>query len=124
MGIRMDASDSLTRLTEIQHNTLFACLKYGEAAANKMVKHARTHFRWEEHTRNAKNGLNGGASWHGKRVRVELAHGVHYGVYLEKVRFRHKGNLAIVFPTVQKMAPEIIEGWAKVVRKGGKIDHA
>lgn len=50
---------------------------------------------------------------------LELAHGVHYGTYLELKRFRHKGNLAVVYPTVKRMAPEIIQGWAQTVRKGG-----
>lgn len=124
MGIRTDASGSLARLTEIQKHTLFTCMTYGRAAANKMVKEAKLKALWKDRTHLARNTLNGGASWHGRRVRVELAHGMHYGVYLEKVRFRHKGNLAIVFPTVQRMAPEIIEGWAKVVKKGGRINHA
>lgn len=124
MGIRIDASGSLARLTQIQQQTLNACIIYGQAAANKMVKEAKLKAPWEDRSHLARNTLNGGASWHGRRVRVELAHGMHYGVYLEKVRFRHKGNLAIVFPTVQRMAPEIIEGWAKVVKKGGRIDHA
>ena len=42
-----------------------------------------------------------------------------YGVYLENVKFRHKGRLAILYPTVKKMAPEIIQGWARVISKGG-----
>lgn len=124
MGIRMDTSGSLARLTQIQQQTLNACIIYGQAAANKMVKEAKLKATWKDRTHLARNTLNGGASWRGRRVRVELAHGMYYGVYLEKVRFRHKGNLAIVFPTVQKMAPEIVEGWAKAVRKGGKSGHA
>lgn len=120
MGIRIDTTDHLARMTAIQQQTLNACLTYGKTSANKMLKEARTHFPWEEHSRNAKNGLNGGAKWDGRVVRVELAHGVHYGVYLELKRFKHKGILAIVFPTVHKMAPGIVEGWARVARKGGK----
>jgi hypothetical protein len=93
---------------------------YGKAAAMKMVREARKSRPWTDRTHAAKNSLNGGAVWNGaSRVQVYLSHGMHYGVYLEKVNFRHKGNLAVVFPTVHKMAPEIIEGWAAVVRKGG-----
>lgn len=120
MSVRFDASDALRRMTEIQQRTLYACLVYGRAAADKMVQDARLHRRWEDHSHMAKDSLNGGARQVSPaRVRVELAHGVHYGVYLEKVHFRHKGTLAILEPTVQKLAPEIIRGWAQVVQKGG-----
>ena len=120
MGIRIDTTDHLARMMAIQQQTLNACLKYGEAAANKMVKEAKLNHPWKNRSYTAQNSLNGGAKWNGQVVRVELAHGVHYGVFLELKRFKHKGILAIVFPTVHKMAPGIVEGWAKTVREGGK----
>lgn len=118
-SIRVDTSRALRQMTQVEQQTLRACLTYGQNAANKMVKEAKIHAPWQDRTPLARPSLNGGAREAGAgRVRVELAHGVRYGVYLEKVRFRHKGNLAIVFPTVKKMAPEIIQGWAKIVSKG------
>ena len=121
MSVRFDTTGAVRQLTETQQRTLYACLTYGRAAANKMIRHARIHRPWTDRTHLAKNSLNGGAYQTGSnRVRIELAHGVSYGVYLEKVRFRHKGTLAIVEPTVQKIAPEIIQGWVQVVRKGGR----
>lgn len=120
MGIRIDTTDHLARMMAIQQQTLNACLKYGEAAANKMVKEAKLKAPWDDGVPLARPSLNGGAKWDGRVVRVELAHGVHYGVFLELKRFKHKGILAIVFPTVHKMAPGIVEGWAKTVREGGK----
>lgn len=119
-GIRMDVNQVLRQMTQLEQRTLSACVAYGQAAANKMVKTAKQTRPWTDRTHLAKNSLNGGAGKVGAgRVRIELAHGVHYGVYLELKRFRHKGTLAIVFPTVEKMAPEIIRGWSGVVRKGG-----
>lgn len=120
-SIRVDTSRALRQMSQVEQQTLRACLTYGQNAANKMVKVAKLTHPWENRTHMAENSLNGGASEAGAgRVRVELAHGVRYGVYLELVRFRYKGNLAIVFPTVKKMAPEIIQGWANVTQKGGR----
>lgn len=119
-GIRVDVNQALRCLTQVEQRTLSACVTYGQVAANKMVKTAKQTRPWTDHTHLAKNSLNGGASKAGAgRVRIELAHGIHYGVYLELKHFRHKGNLAIVFPTVKKMAPEIIRGWGNVIRRGG-----
>lgn len=121
MSVRFDVADTVRTLTERQERTLYACLSYGKAASNKMIRYARLHRPWQDRTHLAKNSLNGGAKQlNSSRIRIELAHGVNYGVYLEKVRFRHKGSLAIIEPTVQKLGPEIIEGWAQTVRKGGK----
>ena len=120
MSVRINELDCLRRLGEVQQRALYGCLKYGEAAAMKLASDAKRNIRWTEHTRNAKNSLTGSAFTLGtSRVRVQLAHGVRYGVYLENRVFRHKGRLDIVGPTVRKLAPEIMEGWAQVVRKGG-----
>ena len=119
MNIRIDGSAHLRRLNEIERRTLFGCMAYGKAAAMKLAKEAKQNRPWTDRTHLARRGLTGSAAQHGAKIRVELSHTTKYGVFLELKRFRHKGRLAIVFPTVKKMAPEIIEGWAAVVRKGG-----
>ncbi len=120
-SIRVDISRALQQMTQVEQRTLYACLIYGRAAANKMVKDAKIHAPWQDRTPLARPSLNGEArEIVAGQVRVELAHGVYYGIYLELVRFKYKGNLAIVFPTVKKMAPEIIQGWAKIANKGGR----
>lgn len=120
MSIRVETQEHLRKLTEVQSRTLFACLTYGKAAANKLVRTAKLTYRWEGRTHLAKDTLNGGASEIAPgRVRVELAHGMRYGVYLETVRFRHKGRLAILYPTVKKLAPDILRGWVTIVGRGG-----
>ena len=121
MSVRFDVSDAVRQLNDTQQRTLYACLSYGKASANKMVKYAKQHRPWTDRTHLAKNSINGGArQFSSGRVRIELAHGVKYGVYLELVNFRHKGSLAIIEPTVQKLAPEIVRGWAQIVQKGGR----
>ena len=120
MSIRVETLNHLRRLTTVQEKTLRACLTYGTTAANKMVRTAKLTRPWTDRTHMAKNALNGGASEIASgRVRVELAHGMRYGVYLENVKFRHQGRLAILYPTVKKMSPEVIQGWARVISKGG-----
>ena len=120
MSVRLNCLDSLRRLSEIQQRTLYGCLTYGKAAGMKLEKDAKRERRWADHTHLARNSLKGGAAAVGaNRVRVELAHGVRYGVYLENRVFRHTGRLDIVGPTVRKLTPEIMDGWARVVRKGG-----
>lgn len=119
MSVRIDATPCIRTLGAIEQRVLFGVLTYGKAAAMKMAKDAKINRPWTDRTHLARRGLTGHAYWHGNKVRVEISHTMHYGVYLEHKRFRHKGVLAILYPTVKKMAPEVLEGWAAVVRKGG-----
>ena len=120
MGVRFETAAHLQRLAEIQKKTLFACQTYGKAAAMKMVKEAQKGHKWADHSHHAKNSINGGAEAQTlHKISIRLSMGANYGVFLELKNFKHKGRLAILFPTVKKMAPEVLAGWAEVVKRGG-----
>ena len=121
LGVRFEYDEHLAQLTEIQQKTLYGCLVYGKAAAMKMTKEAKIHRPWEDRTHLAKNSISGGADAAAglHKITIHLSLGMNYGVYLENKRFRHKGRLAIIFPTVKKMAPEVLSGWVGIVKRGG-----
>lgn len=67
--------------------------------------YAKTNARWTDRTGNARQTLN--ADW--QRISAEtvvlwLAHGVEYGIYLEK---RWAGRYAIIWPTIEAHLVEI-----------------
>ena len=104
-------------LTMAQRNTLAACLTYGQAAAVRLTQEARRARGWTDRTQQARQGLQGSASTADGRIRVELRQSAPHGVYLETVRFRHKGRLGVLFPTLRRCAPQIVTGWAQATRR-------
>lgn len=119
MSIRVAPERHLQALAAAESATLGACLAYGNRAAERLVRAARAARPWTDRTRAARNALTGRAQATPAGVRVELAHGAAYGVYLETIRFRHKGRLGVLYPTLRRLAPEIISGWARAAGKGG-----
>lgn len=60
---------------------------------------------WTDRTGAARKGLRGEALEAPDRLSIILAHGVDYGVFLE---LAHDGKYAILWPTAQRYAPEVV----------------
>lgn len=110
--MRTDTSAFRQALGAREKRALFAIQSYGQAAGNKMLAHAKRNKPWTDRTHSAKNTMRTTTGWEGARYRVSLHGGVRYAVFLELKTFRHKGRLAILWPTVEKLGPEIIRAWA------------
>lgn len=115
-SLRTNPTAHLRRLTQIQQRQLYAIQAYGKVAGNKMVRYAKANRPWQDRTHMAKNAIATSTSWHSGRLRVNLHSGMHYGIYLEFKRFKHKGRLSIWFPTVRKLSPEILAAWANRIK--------
>ena len=50
-----------------------------------METHAKSNYKWTPRSGAAHQRLNGSWKWIGDVARVELSHGVYYGIYLEFV---------------------------------------
>jgi hypothetical protein len=74
--------------------------------------------RWTDRSSNARNGLTGlyyakgGAS---STFEIDLFYTVSYGIYLEGVRFRRKGKLAVIQPTIDHVGPKFYVAAGKVL---------
>jgi len=112
-GLRFDYSDFQRKLTAIQQRQLFAAEAYGKTVGNKMVAYAKRNHPWTNRTYTAEREITTSTRWQGRILQIRLHGNVHYHLYLEFKRFRHKGRLSIFFPTVRKIAPEAIQGWAE-----------
>lgn len=93
-----------------------AMLGYGKTAAAKLEAEARMNRPWRDRTAQARQRLKGDCEPTGRGIRLTLSHGVDYGVDLE---FGHQKRYAIVYPTLRRMAPEILRGFGKTM--GGKF---
>lgn len=107
MAARLDSSDVINGLNELKKKVDAGLMIYGETVAKDFESYAKGHRPWTDRTGNARQRLNGyvEAILHG--VRVCIAHGVSYGIYLE---LAHEKKYAILEPTVRLKANDAIKG--------------
>jgi hypothetical protein len=78
----------------------------GRVAGANMQNYARSTARWQNHTGNARAGLNGGFVWDNKNAIVFIAHSMSYGVFLELC---NSGKYAILEETRDKFKSEVYQ---------------
>lgn len=113
MSFKFDANDLLKGLAEREIKTRAALGLYADTVAKKMETYAKTNRPWTDRTGRAKQSLNSSWKWMGDVVRVELSHGVDYGIYLE---FCNEKRYAIIKPTIDKVSPEAIKGLRNILK--------
>lgn len=113
MSFKLDASKLISGLAEREVKTRAALGLYADTVAKKMESHAKSNKPWTDRTGRAKQSLNSSWKWMGDVARVELSHGVDYGIYLE---FCNEKRYAIIKPTIDKISPEAIKGLGKILK--------
>ena len=109
----MRVNTSKFNLRQAANKQLAALGLYADTAAQKMVAHAKPNARWTDHTTNARESISGGHYWRGNTLVVRLSGGMEYSVYLE---LANEKRYAILRPTVERFAPEILEGYQGLVK--------
>ena len=113
MSFKFDASNLIKGLADREIKTRAALGLYADTVAKKMESHAKSNKPWVDRTGRAKQSLNSSWKWVGDVARVELSHGVDYGVYLE---FCNEKRYAIISPTIDKISPQAIRGLNKILK--------
>ena len=113
MSFKFDASSLIKGLSEREIKTRASIGLYADTVAKKMESYAKTNKPWIDRTGRAKQSLNSSWKWKGDVARVELSHGVDYGVYLE---FCNEKRYAIIRPTIDTISPEAIKGLNKILK--------
>lgn len=109
-----DLSSMKGELQRIPGRVEEAIYGYGKTAAALLQGEAQKNRLWTDRTGQARQRIKGYCVKTEKGVRIYLAHGVGYGIYLE---FANEKRYAIIYPTLRRKGPEIIAGAAKVVRR-------
>lgn len=86
---------------------------YADAAAKKLEGEAKRNAPWKDRTGHARQSIQGTAGWDGETLKVILSGGMSYSVYLE---LAHEKKYAILKPTIDKNAPEILRNYQKLVK--------
>lgn len=102
-----DLTEIINNLNALPGRLEKALLKYGDTAARKIHAQAVKDRPWTDRTAHARQRLHAECKRIDTGIRIILAHGVEYGVYLE---LAHEKQYAVIYPTLLKEAPEAMQG--------------
>lgn len=117
MSLEFNYTDSslaygLNRMTEKMGAML---LMYSATKAAKIESKMKMNRPWTDRTGAAKARLSAKVSTpNASTIRITLAHGVSYGIYLE---LAHEKNFAIIQPTVKEEAPLFVKDLQGILEK-------
>ena len=95
-------------LDEFQDRLKYAVQMYASTKANELEVLMKANRKWTDRTGMAKARLNASISEPDENtIRITLAHGVEYGIWLE---LANEKNFAIIAPTLSQQGPRVIEG--------------
>lgn len=90
-------------------------LMYASTKASELQSKMKLNRPWTDRTGMAKALLTAKVSQPSKQlVRITLAHGVEYGIWLE---LAHEKNYAIIAPTVREEGPRIVQDMDNLMSK-------
>lgn len=97
----------------VQNKLRAAISIYASTVAKKMEGEAKRNAPWEDRTTNARNSIQGDFGWREDQAVIRLSGNMHYSVYLE---LANEKKYAILKPTIDKNAPDIIRGYQRLVK--------
>lgn len=84
---------------------------FADTAAKKMEAEAKQNAPWTDGTGNARNSIRGDFGWKGKHAVITLSGNMEYSVWLE---LAHEKKYAILVPTIERNAPEILRAYRRI----------
>lgn len=115
-AFKMDAKSLQSGLKQMNEKAQQAILMYGKNQSKVMESYAKQNAPWTDRTTMARKSLRGDAEKTDSGVRISLAHGVDYGLWLELAKEK---RYAIVMPTIETKGKEVLDGYAQLLDKMG-----
>lgn len=132
MKVKFDFTNLKNGMKNFEDRTDIALKAYVDTSTKKIEAYAKSHRPWTDRTSQARQRLK--SSWKiiPSGYRIQLAHGVNYGKYLEatnnpnwknpksptgknqltglQAEFAYERKFAIISPTIREKSPEILKG--------------
>lgn len=104
-GIKFNSTGLMAGLSTMPTKMDVMVKMFAETSALGMQNDAREQARWTDRTGDARKRIKGAVFKTNKGFRIELAHGVDYGLWLE---LANEKKYAIVEPIVRMSSPYIM----------------
>ena len=117
MSFKLDYSSSTLKknLDKMSEKLGAVLLMYSATKASEIESKMKINRPWTDRTGMAKTTLNAKVSQPSENlIRITLAHGVDYGIWLELANGK---NYAIIAPTVREEGPRIVEDLDNLMSK-------
>ena len=115
-GFRLDASELIEGISGFENRANAAIRAYAETSALKLQNNARQNARWTDRTGQARQRLTGTCLTAANGYRLELSHGVDYGIWLE---LANEKRYAIIPETINSTGGEIMSGFNNLLNRLG-----
>jgi hypothetical protein len=116
-SIKFDLSALVSGVEGLQSKADAAIQMYAETGALKMQNYARSNARWQNRTGQARQRLTGTSMKYANGYKIQLAHGVDYGKWLE---LANEKRYSIIPETIQNVGKnEIMPGFSSLLSKLG-----
>lgn len=108
--------DLQENLEKFDRRSKAAILAITDAYGQTLEDYMRRNRPWTDRTGAAKARLNHSVepNWAADKVKIKLAHGVYYGVYLE---FAMGKRFAIIYPTILVMGPGVVSSFQNTMQR-------
>lgn len=100
MTVTLETQEVTRNMERLQSKFDAAVALLCENGSEKMEAYAKEHRPWHDRTCTARQRLKGSWSRVAEGYKIQIAHGVTYGVWLE---FKNERKYAILKPTVEKV---------------------
>lgn len=105
-------------LDKLENKMDIAVRLYADTAAIKLQNYAQNNAKWTDRSGRARQSLKGYRETLQKGYRINIAHGVDYGIWLE---LAHEKRYAIIPETINQCSGDIMQGLDNLMGRLGKL---
>lgn len=111
----LDVSEILGNLAEKQRKSKQAIEMLAETQVKNLEKKAKKGALWTDRTGHARQRMTGYVTHPGgNKIRLNLAHGVEYGIYLE---LAYEKKYAIIEPTIRLEGQDVLKSFENLMER-------
>lgn len=115
-SFNFNADGMVKGLNTLLSKTEMAVMMYAETASKQLEGHAKVNAPWTDRTGAARNRLRSYTEHRPRAIRIVLAHGVSYGIWLE---LANEKRFAIIQPTIDLKSGEVFAGLKNLFNRMG-----
>ena len=114
----INVDNLLNGIAAVDKRAQAAVEMYAKHQAKNLESYAKRNAPWTDRTGMARKSLNATTEKRSNGIRITLAHGVDYGLWLE---LAHEKRFAIVRPTIELQGNKVLYGYTDLLNKMGYL---